>query len=72
MLSTNTSSGNAAMMMKPAFVTTLSSVSPHQPSPPSWPSAASATGALSASSEGGQGEKRQRAAHRRPIIRAAS
>ena len=65
MLSRKMSSGNAAMMMKPAFVTTLSLVSPHQPSPPSW---ASAAGALSANRTRGQGEKVQSPAHRCPII----
>ena len=43
------------MRMKPAFVTTLSFVSPHQPSPPSWPLAAGQrAGALSARNSGGQ------------------
>ena len=41
------SSGNAAMMMKPAFVTTLSLVSPYQPSPPSCGNAAVALRASS-------------------------
>ena len=65
MLSRKISSGNAAIRMKPALVTTLSFVSPYEPSPPSC---ASATGALSASSEGGQQQRVQGAAHRAEYI----
>ena len=53
------------MMMKPAFVTTLSSVSPHQPSPPSC---GERRRGAQREQQRGQGEEVQRPAHRCPII----